>query len=142
MRIGKKLKNPIGLLDLVSNSHLLKVAQIGCGAFSELNYIPVLRGLEKFDLLQVQALYDPNPGRVAQLQNSFSSATQATDIANLPKLDVNLAILASFPRFHTEETIKILKSKISVLCEKPMATGGEKGQEMIETALKQNEYLR
>lgn len=119
----------------MSNSHPLKVALIGCGAVSELYYSPALRELEKLDLLQVQVLFDPNANRVVELNRFFPSATHVRDIAELSKRGINLAIVASPPRYHADQTIQILKSGISVLCEKPMAVRVDEGQAMIESAL-------
>ncbi len=122
-------------------SKILKVALIGCGAVSELYYAPALKELEKLKLVSVNALFDPNSDRVAQLHQFFRSAIHVKELADLRKLGIELAIIASPPHYHAEQTIQILKLGISVLCEKPMATGLKEGQQMIETALATKKIL-
>ncbi len=112
----------------------VKVALVGCGAVSQLYYTPALQELEKNELLQVKALFDPNPDSVAQLNQSFPAATTIKDLAEISTNNIDLAIISSPPRFHAEQTIKLLKSGISVLCEKPMADTVAEAEAMIEAA--------
>jgi predicted dehydrogenase len=117
-----------------SHHRTLRVALLGCGAVAELYYAPALKELERAEQLQVRALFDPSHDRVAQLNKSFPSATPIADLAELSKRDIDFAIIASPPRYHAEQAIQVLKSGISVLCEKPMATTIAEGEAMIEAA--------
>lgn len=112
----------------------IKVGILGCGAISELYYTPALKELEKNALVQVGALFDPNPSRIVQLKKTFPAATSIKDLAELPNLNVDLAIVASPVRYHAEQAIQVLKSGIPVLCEKPMAATVAEGEAMIEAA--------
>jgi predicted dehydrogenase len=119
---------------LISHSETLKVALLGCGAVAELYYTPAFKELERTEQLQVRALFDPSPDRVAELNKTFPSATPIEDLAELSRLDVDFAIIASPPRYHAEQTIQVLNYGLSVLCEKPMATTVAEGEAMIEAA--------
>lgn len=112
----------------------VKVAIVGCGAVSQLYYTPALQELEKNELLQVKALFDPNTDSVAQLNKSFPAANTIKDLVEISSNNIDLAIIASPPRFHAEQTIRLLKSGVSVLCEKPMAGTVAESEAMIEAA--------
>jgi predicted dehydrogenase len=118
-----------------AKSTLLRVALVGCGAVAQLYYTPALAELERRALLAVKALFDPHPARVAQLQKAFPAAVRVNSLDELPKLAVDLAIIASPPRFHAEQTLTLLGAGLSVLCEKPMAATVAEGEAMIEAAL-------
>ena len=113
----------------------LKVALVGCGAVARLYYAPALRELEKVQLVQVTALYDPHPVNAARLAQSFPGATRLGELAQLARLGVDLAIIASPPRYHAEQAIQSLQSGLSVLCEKPMAATVAESEAMVEAAV-------
>ncbi len=112
----------------------LNVALLGCSAVSELYYKPALKALEKTNVVWVRALFDPNSARLAQLNKSFPSAIRIGNLSELPRLDIELAIIASPPSYHAEQAIRALKYGVSVLCEKPMAVSVAEGEAMIEAA--------
>jgi len=113
----------------------VNIALVGCGAVSQLYYTPALQELEKNNLLHVKVLFDPSPDSVAQLQKNFPAASCLKDLAELSPQEIDLAIIASPPRFHAQQTIQLLKSGLSVLCEKPMAATVAEAETMIEAAL-------
>jgi predicted dehydrogenase len=112
----------------------VNVALIGCGAVSQLYYAPALQELEKHNLLQVKALFDPSSPSVEQLQKYFPKASRLRDLTELLAETMDLAIIASPPRFHAEQTIQLLNQGISVLCEKPMAASVTEAEAMIDAA--------
>jgi predicted dehydrogenase len=118
----------------MTHDKIVQIGLVGCGAVSRLYYTPALKELEKLKLLRVKALFDPNPENVAQLNKAFPSAVQVRNVSELSKRDIDLAIVASPPCYHTEQTIQLLQSGLSVLCEKPMATSVAEGEAMIEAA--------
>ena len=88
----------------------VNVALVGCGAVSELYYQPALAELERHDLLRVKALLDPNAQRRQQLNTYFPEAIQVEDVSELHNSDLDLAIVASPPRYHAEQTIQLLEA--------------------------------
>lgn len=118
----------------MDNAKTATIALLGCGAVSQYYYTPALKSLEKRRLLQVKALFDPNSARTAQLNKVFRSAICLRNLSELSQLDIDLAIVASPPGYHAEQAIELLKSGVSVLCEKPMAGTVGEGEAMVEAA--------
>lgn len=119
----------------------LKLAIVGCGAISELFYAPALKALSQSEGIEVTALVDPNLSRLEFLGAIFPHAAKADNIAALATHPINLAIVASPPRWHAEQTIELLQLGIHVLCEKPMATSVAEAEAMVETARQTDRVL-
>ena len=115
-------------------SQLVNIALIGCGAVSKLYYSPALQELERNNLLQVKALFDPDAKNITELQKNFPLATRINKLEEISAKEIDIAIIASPPQFHSQQTIQLLKSGLSVLCEKPMATTVAEAETMIEAA--------
>ncbi len=112
----------------------VRVGLAGCGAISETYYAPALAELEKTGEFQVVALMDPSPARAGLFRGDFPQAEVAGDLAGLVKARPDLAIVASPPSFHAEQTIQLLGGGISVLCEKPMANTVAEAERMAAAA--------
>lgn len=112
----------------------VSVALVGCGAVSVQYYAPALQALQQAGMVQVVALFDPNPQRVAILCRSFPHAARLDRFAQLADTGAALAIIASPPRSHAEQTIGALEAGLAVLCEKPMALTVADGRAMIAAA--------
>lgn len=111
------------------------VALIGCGAVSRLFYTPALRELESHALVKVTAICDPNMNNAVQVRSSFPSASVSQSVTDLILQDQpELAIVASPPLHHAEQTIRLLEAGMSVLCEKPMATSVAEAETMVKAA--------
>lgn len=118
----------------VSEFDVLKVGLVGCGAVTQRYYAPALQVLEAEGLVRVAALLDPDAGSMAALRAVFPAAAPAGDLDAFADRRIDLAIVASPPRYHAEQTIRLLRDGISVLCEKPMATTVAEGEAMVATA--------
>ena len=84
--------------------------------------MPALRALSRENTILVCALVDTNPARTAGLAGYFPDAIQLEHPADLEGQGLELAIVASPPRYHAEHVIQLVKTGHSVLCEKPLAT--------------------
>lgn len=115
-------------------SNGVNIALVGCGAVSQLYYTPALKELERSEVLHVAALYDPSAPNLAKLHQSFPAATILKDPTEISSGQVDLAIVASPPQFHAPQSIQLLKTGVSVLCEKPMATSVREAEAMIKAA--------
>ena len=118
----------------MAHDKIVQVALVGCGAVSQLYYTPALKELERRKFLRVKALLDPGPENLAQLRKAFPTAVAVKNLGELTGPDIDLAIIASPPRCHAEQTIQLLQAGLSVLCEKPMASSVAEGEAMIEAA--------
>jgi predicted dehydrogenase len=111
----------------------LRVAIVGCGALTELFYVPALRCLGRTRRATVAALVDPNAARAAIIARHFPGCATGADLADIPA-DTQLAIIASPAGFHAEQAIALLQRGMHVLCEKPMARSAAECDAMIEAA--------
>jgi predicted dehydrogenase len=111
----------------------LNVAIVGCGAITELFYVPALRAVASTGLLQVSALVDPQHDRLAVLGSMFQGAEQVTSLADL-RGPIDMAIVASPPSIHAVQAGELLGRGIHVLCEKPMARTEAECEAMIRAA--------
>lgn len=107
---------------------------VGCGAVARLYYSAALRALEEARELKLIGLVDPNSDNVHQLRRDFPEAARFDSLFEVGSSEAQLAIVASPPRCHAEQTLQLLRAGLSVLCEKPMATSVTEGQRMVEAA--------
>ena len=117
----------------------LDIAVIGCGALTELFYAPALSGLSSIHKLNVTALIDPDPERLDAIGTWFPNARRSRALGN--DLAADLAIVASPPAFHAEQTVALLRRGIHVLCEKPMARSLAECDAMLAAASESGRLL-
>lgn len=112
----------------------IEVAVVGCGAVSQMLYVPALRVLERVGEIQVTGLVDPAAPQRAEMVAHFPLATAYDALADYPVAPGTLVIIASPPRFHAEQSIEALRRGAAVLCEKPMAASVADAERMLQTA--------
>lgn len=120
--------------DLRGTRTPLRVGLVGCGAVSRLYHAPALALLEREGLVEVRVLTDPDPRALGELRAVFPAATASVEESAAIGAGLELAIVASPPRFHAEPTVRLLRAGTAVLCEKPMAASIEEAGAMIEAA--------
>lgn len=118
----------------MKNERPFKIALVGCGAVSKLYYTPALKELENKKIVRVHTLFDPEPKNTAYIKTHFPDAIVVENIEELSAANIDIAIIASPPQFHSQQAITLLNSGISVLCEKPMASSVYEAELMIEAA--------
>lgn len=122
----------------------LRLVLVGCGAVSEVMYRGPLQHLQAEGRLAVSALVDPNAKRLGVLGAAFPNAAR---FANLPEafsaagVPFDVAIIASPPKYHCEQTLFSLRNGCHVLCEKPFAMTAAECEVMIAEANRQNRKL-
>lgn len=114
---------------------------VGCGAITEMYYAPSVCELERAGYATVTAIFDPSAERVAKVGAQLIGAKQFTDFSEFVKSAPQLAIVASPAKFHAEQTIKLLESGASVLCEKPIASNLAEAEQMLAAAAREKRKL-
>lgn len=108
----------------------IKLAVIGCGAMTELAYMPALAGSNKFD---VTILVDIVQTRAQLLANKYGVPAVTDDYRKtLGKVDAAIIVLPHF--LHAPVTIDLQQHGIHVLVEKPMALKTSDCDEMMRAA--------
>src|SRR4051794_38433048 len=79
-----------------------KIAIVGCGAFSELFYAPAIADFRSRGV-EISLLFDPAEARRAALKAVCPGAREASNFESVLDSDIDLAIVASPPRFHCEQ---------------------------------------
>jgi hypothetical protein len=119
----------------------MRVVLIGCGAISELYYVPCLLALSKQESLTISAIVDPDPRRLSSIGICFPSAFQIKGLDSFDGTAIDLAIIASPQRFHAEQAITMLKQGLHVLCEKPLSSNLGEAEMMVSAAHEANRLL-
>jgi predicted dehydrogenase len=119
----------------------LRIALLGCGAISELFYAPAISTLASVDQLSVTCLIDPDPRRLSVLGRSFPLAQQLSSENDVHADNVDIALIASPQRYHSEQAIKLLQKGIHVLCEKPLASNYTEAEAMVRAAFVNQRFL-
>jgi predicted dehydrogenase len=120
----------------------LRTLLVGCGAVSEILYQGALARLQAEGLATVVGLVDPVPARLDVLARAFPRARRYPQLEQaLADTSPHVAIIASPPRFHREQTLLSLRHGCHVLCEKPLAVTAADCDDMIEEARSHNRQL-
>ena len=110
------------------------VILVGCGAVSQLFYLPALRTLVARGEFSVYALIDPSAKAREPLASAFPQAHQLESLSACDAPANSLVVIATPPRFHASQTLEAVARGWHVLCEKPMASTTTECEQMIATA--------
>jgi predicted dehydrogenase len=111
----------------------IQIAIVGCGAVTEIYYTPALTELARSGLLEMCTLVDPSEERLGVIGGFFPSADRVKTISQIRR-QVDLAIVASPVKLHSQQAIELLKAGMHVLCEKPMGVNARECEAMIQAA--------
>jgi predicted dehydrogenase len=112
----------------------INIALLGCGAITELFYTPAILSIRDAERLCVSCLLDPEPTRLAALEAHFPNAIGVRHLQHIPFADIDLAVVASPQRFHSEQVITLLEAGVNVLCEKPLSSTLQEAKRMVASA--------
>ncbi len=118
----------------------IPVVLVGCGAVSRLFYVPALRELARHGLLRTTAVVDPS----AAARDALGAELQAKPCATLAEglaSGARLAIIATPPKFHREQTEAAFAAGLDVLCEKPLASNSAEGAAMVAAGARSGQRL-
>jgi predicted dehydrogenase len=110
---------------------MIRLGISGCGAVTQLYYAPALRILG--DEVRLVGAFDPDEQAAERFARPHR-AQIAGSFEELLRLELDLVVVASPPRFHAEQTCAALNAGRAVLCEKPMAMSTQEAEQMVRTA--------
>lgn len=106
----------------------LRIGIIGAGWIIQNAYIPLLL---KLNNVMIVAIYDTNMERAYKVSKEFGIEHVCRQIDEFYLLGLNAAIIATPNYTHASYSLEMLRHKISVLCEKPVALHAEEVEEII-----------
>jgi len=116
----------------VTKSHC-RVGLVGAGAIAQLAHLPVL---SKIKGAQLVALCDNDGPKASALAERLGIPDVFTDFEDLLELDqVDAVVIATPNHLHEPHVLRALKSKVDVLCERPLSLTS-RGVERILAAAK------
>lgn len=109
----------------------IRVAVIGCGAVAQQIHLPALAGHEQAELV---ALVDRDLKRAGDLARAYKVPRVLADIKGLPDGSFDAAVIATPPFHHAPAALDLIRRRVHVLVEKPMAVRPEDADEMVRAA--------
>ena len=112
-----------------------RIGLVGAGAIAQLAHLPVLA---KIKGAQLVALCDNDGPKASAIAERLGIPDVFTDMEDLLELDeVDAVVIATPNHLHEPHVLRALKSKVDVLCERPLSLTS-RGVERILTAAKQS----
>ncbi len=110
------------------------VVLIGCGHMGEVH----LEHIYYKDYINISCVCDKNEERAREFSKRFGADSISTDAEEcISRPETDIVIIATYPSNHLELLKLCIKYKKHVICEKPIATTLEDGQEFVRL-VKQN----
>ena len=115
-------------------SETVRLGLVGAGAIAQLAHLPALMKVKGAELV---ALCDNDGPKASAIAERMKIPDVFTDIEDLLELDeVDAVIIATPNHLHEPHVLRALKSKVDVLCERPLSLTS-RGVERIIAAAKQ-----
>ena len=111
-----------------------RVVVSGCGAVTRLFAAPALASLQSRGEVEVVGAFDPKQAAMNAVRAILPGATATAGFDALVGLGAGLAIAASPPRLHADQSIAAMRAGLDVLCEKPMAITVADADRMLAVA--------
>lgn len=113
-----------------------RIGLVGAGAIAQLAHLPVLA---KIKGAQLVALCDNDGPKASAIAERLGIPDVFTDLEDLLELDeVDAVVVATPNHLHEPHVLRALKSKVDVLCERPLSLTS-RGVERILAAAKQSD---
>lgn len=109
-----------------------RIAIIGCGAITEMFYLPALAQYPS--VLENLILVDRNEKRLQNLATEFKVRNCLVDYRDVLNERIDGVIIATPSHLHYPIAMDFLSKGVHVLCEKPLAESADKAREMVEQA--------
>lgn len=110
----------------------LRFAMVGAGWWAHAAHLPALAKDDSIDLV---AVCDPSADRAESAAITFGSASWFEDVTNMLECSVlDCAVVATPHTTHRAVVEQLLRSRVHVLVEKPMATSADDAWALVELA--------
>lgn len=116
----------------------LRVLVVGCGAITRMFHLPVLGGMEDF---QLSGLVDFQIKEAEKLARQYQVPQVYREIGEVPDGAFDAAIVATPPSSHAPITVALLKKGLHVFVEKPMALNTQEAETMTAAAQESGKIL-
>jgi myo-inositol 2-dehydrogenase/D-chiro-inositol 1-dehydrogenase len=111
---------------------MIRLAFVGCGAVTEEEHLPALRGLRN---IQTVAVVDPNPQRLHHVADRFRIPERYEDVDSLlASAEIDAVAVCIPATVHCEVVLPLLEAGKHVFVEKPPALSLDDADRMIECA--------
>ncbi|NRF95726.1 Gfo/Idh/MocA family oxidoreductase [Paenibacillus frigoriresistens] len=115
--------------------------KIGIISFAHMHAYSYAQALKNIDGVELAGIADDNEQRGRQYAEHFGTM-YVGNYEDLLKLDIDAVIVTSENSHHREHVVAAAKAGKHVLCEKPLATTAQDGQEMIDACLENGVLLQ
>ena len=114
----------------------LKVGLIACSNVAEKRFIPALKGISNLKLYAAGSSSNNEKTKNFCIRNNIKDSYTYEDILNNKNIDI--VYISTPATLHEELTIKALKQKKHVLCEKPSALSFKSAKKIINESKNSN----
>ncbi len=105
-----------------------RVGLMGCGQVAAYGHIPAIL---KTPDLELSAVFEPDPERAREIQGRFGIPVTASRVEDFFASGIEAVTITSPAPRHRENVLDCARHRLPVLCEKPLATNKEEGDEMV-----------
>ena len=127
-------ESPVSAKESKSTKDTVRLGLVGAGAIAQLAHLPVISKVKGAELI---ALCDNDGPKASAIAERMKIPDVFTDIEDLLELDqVDAVVIATPNHLHEPHVLRALKSKVDVLCERPLSLTS-RGVERILAAAKQ-----
>jgi len=115
----------------------LRIGLLGCGRIVQRAHAPAYDALQ--DLVVVQALADPLDANRAQVVRRLAVPPEheyADYRDMLAREELDIVVIATPHHLHAEHAVDALEAGVTVICEKPLASSLEEGEQILAAAAK------
>jgi predicted dehydrogenase len=128
-------ESPVSTKQQNTTKEPVRLGLVGAGAIAQLAHLPVLA---KIKGAQLVALCDNDGPKASAIAERLGVPDVFTDFEDLLELDqVDAVVIATPNHLHEPHVLRALKSKVDVLCERPLSLTS-RGVERILAAAKQS----
>lgn len=117
---------------------MINVAIAGCGSITKYRHAPEYAADSR---VTIKGFFDAMEQRAENLAEEYKCKVYHSFDEILCDEEIDAISICTANKYHAEMTIKALKAKKHVLCEKPMAISEQEALNMIETAKQENRFL-